>query len=128
MSITRGIVILGLLCAVTLAGCAADRGKRVVYPLNDACGASGRARSSGGAVAKPTQITDECVAAAVAENTFLEHTQGAEPEYSIWPMDHTQTDWRFMVMGMKHGVPGPGEHWMVTVKRETGETEVVDGE
>ena len=117
-----------LISFATLIGTSESIAKRVVRPLSNECISNGRLASNGQLPARPKPIADECAAAAVAEHAFLEHTKHLEPKYSIWPMDHTKSEWHFMIMGQKNGAPGPGEHWMITVSRTTGKTEIIDGE
>src|SRR5262245_1408342 len=59
-------------------------------------------------------ITMECVAAAIAEQAFLEDTQHKIKKYLVYPMDHDATHWYFMIeLGDKETPPAPGGHAMV---------------
>ena len=87
-------------------------------------------KACGGGSKTTVPITQECVAAAVAQVRFLEYTEHKVSQYSIYPMRHTSTHWYFMFQGWvdQPNRPLPGYHWMVTVDRETGGTELTPGE
>jgi hypothetical protein len=73
-------------------------------------------------------IVSECAAAAIAERAFLEATHNEEKKYLIFPMDHEAARWYFMiVIGDKQNPPPPGGHFMISVERSTGKTEVTPG-
>lgn len=81
------------------------------------------------AIEKSAPIKRECVAAAIAENAFLENTRHTIRKYWISPMQHTVTRWYFMILlGDEKSPPPPGGHYMVSVDRGTGKTEITPGE
>jgi hypothetical protein len=86
-------------------------------------------KACGGSVPASVPIIQECAAAAVAEAKFLEYTEHRIGQYSIYPMRHTPTHWYFMFQGWvdEPKRPLPGYHWMVTVDKKTGNTELTPG-
>jgi len=81
-----------------------------------------------GAVSFP--IATECAAAAVAETAFLEETRHRYTTYMITAIaaEHTPSTWTFLiVLGDKENPPPPGGHYLISVDRATGKTEVTPG-
>lgn len=117
---------IGFVWIVMVTSVDAQDRKREVYPLSAKCLSAGRELLESDGSRGAHSVTDECVAAAIAERAFLKHVHN-ESKYSVWPMDHTKSKWYFMFMGETHGPPAPGEQWMVKVSRSTGKTEIVDG-
>jgi hypothetical protein len=74
-------------------------------------------------------IARECVAAAIAERAFLEKADSRETKYVISPMEHTATQWHFLILlGDEKSPPAPGEHLSVAVDRTTGEAAITPGQ
>ena len=73
-------------------------------------------------------IKDECTAAAIAERAFLEETHREITQYLISPMQHTTTQWYFMIL-LSDGKspPADGGHYVIAVERATGNTEITPG-
>jgi hypothetical protein len=73
-------------------------------------------------------VTRECVAAAMAEEKFLDATRHLQKRYLILPMHHSPDDWRFMIeLGDETQPPRLGAHWMVAVDRRTGRVTLTPG-
>ena len=73
-----------------------------------------------------TQLKSERSAARIAKDAFLKKTEYKITEYSMHPCKHTSKEWCFSFQGEKHFL-GPGNHWLVTVDRSTGEIKVDEG-
>jgi hypothetical protein len=77
---------------------------------------------------KSLPVTRECAAASSAEEEFLRHTQRKIARYTIVSMEHSTTQWKFMIEGGDaSGPPADGAHWMIFVNRTTGAVEVIPG-
>lgn len=73
-------------------------------------------------------IASECIAAAIAEKTFLQETQHQIPQYVITAMPHTEKLWKFVIeRGDGVHPPPDGGQWMVFVNRSTGKVELIPG-
>jgi hypothetical protein len=73
-------------------------------------------------------ITRECVAAGIAESAFLKKASNGEAKYVISPLEHTATEWHFLILlGDEKSPPPPGGHFSVAVDRATGETVITPG-
>jgi hypothetical protein len=73
-------------------------------------------------------IRDECAAAAIAENAFLEETHHQITTYVISPITRNDSQWHFVIL-LSDGYtpPADGGHYFVRVDRETGRAEVDPG-
>jgi hypothetical protein len=73
-------------------------------------------------------ITDECVAAAIAENAFRQQTRHQVQHYVIISMPHTEELWKF-VFELDDGThpPPDGGQWFAYVNRSTGKVDLVPG-
>ena len=77
---------------------------------------------------KSGPVTEECQAAAIAEDAFLRETQQRIVKYWISPMRHTADRWKFVIFsGDRQAPAAPGGEFMVSVSRATGEVEVTAG-
>lgn len=74
----------------------------------------------------PTHVNSERSAAMLAEEAFLKTTKHEVTEYSVRPCRHTSTEWCFFFQGERQFL-GPGNHWLVTVDRATGNVKVDEG-
>jgi hypothetical protein len=73
-------------------------------------------------------ITEECVAAAIAEEAFLHYTQNKIDRYLIEAQQQPTALWKFVIEAGDETHPGPdGSHWFIHIDRSTGEIEIVDG-
>jgi hypothetical protein len=94
-----------------------------VYALSEKCLASGRhqieLRQAHGSAA----VSDQCLAAAIAERAFQDYYHHKVQRYLIFQMPG-EPRWHFQI---EFDPPGPGAHCMVVVNPETGETRVVAG-
>jgi hypothetical protein len=77
-------------------------------------------------------ITEECVAAALAENAFLVVTKHKVTPYTIHPVRRTPKDkdwWLFIILeGDDAHPPPPGGHFFATVYRASGKVDLTPGE
>ena len=73
-------------------------------------------------------IANECVAAAVAENAFLQETKHQILQYVIVSMPHTKRLWKFVIeRGDGIHPPPDGGQWMASVNRSTGKVDLTPG-
>jgi hypothetical protein len=79
--------------------------------------------------AQTLPITQECVAAALAEKAFLDETHHQNSRYVISPMQHTQAEWHFIILlGDEKHPPPPGGAYMAFIDRRTGKVELIPEE
>ena len=73
-------------------------------------------------------ITRECVAAAIAEEAFLETTHRQIALYRIYSVSPSPSRWRLIVEeGDENHPPPEGAHWFIFVDRSTERIEVQAG-
>lgn len=73
-------------------------------------------------------ITDECVAAAIAENAVRQQTPHQVQHYVIVSMPHTEELWKFVFEPGDGTHPPPdGGQWFAYVNRSTGKVDLVPG-
>jgi hypothetical protein len=77
---------------------------------------------------RATPITSACVAAAIAEDAFLNATQHKIDRYMIFVLGSSGQRWKLVIEQGDETHPGPdGSHWFVYVDRLSGAIEVVAG-
>jgi hypothetical protein len=120
--------LVGTLVSTLLAASVADAGKIPVVPLSQQCLTNGRKELAHVDAGRSLPIADECVAAAIAERTFLKWTEGKVAIYEVF-RDPFEPPYVFVIeMGNKDHPPGPGAHAMVSVDPATGRTELTPGQ
>jgi len=73
-------------------------------------------------------IEDECVAAAIAENAFLEETRHQITTYVISAIEREDPQWHFVILlSDGHTPPADGGEYFVRVDRGTGTTQIDPG-
>jgi hypothetical protein len=76
------------------------------------------------ALAEP--VTSELSASEIAVAAFLKDTKGEITDYDLRPGKHTGSEWCFFIDG-KGKFLRPGNHWIVTVNRNTGGAHITYG-
>lgn len=71
-------------------------------------------------------VMKECIAAAIAERAFLQHMQHPVQTYMITRMEHSATDWWFVILLGDEKKPAADDaHYMVSVARASARTNVI---
>jgi hypothetical protein len=76
-------------------------------------------------VSRSPPIDAECVAAAIAEESFLQQTHHQIGQYLIVSSEHTKARWKFVIEETNGTLPPPdGHHWFVSITKSTGVAEL----
>jgi len=104
---------LSVLCAVSSAGNQFGVGRKVT-PCRDA--------------PRTVPITRSCVAAAIAEEAYLEARHHQVKLYVLYLHGKSSPEWQFLIeQGDKTHPAPPDSHWFVNVDRATGKAQAVPG-
>jgi len=78
--------------------------------------------------ARTTPVTRRCVAAAIAEEAYLNSRHNNIEHYTLFLHGSTEPTWKFLIeQGDEDHPPAPDSHWFVDVDRTTGRAIAVQG-
>ena len=77
---------------------------------------------------RTTPVTRSCVAAAIAEEAYLNSRHNNVEHYTLFLHGRTKPTWSFLIeQGDENHPPAPDSHWFVNVDRATGKAIAVRG-
>jgi hypothetical protein len=107
------ILSLSVLCTSSLAGNQFGVGRKVT-PCRHA--------------PRSVPITRSCVAAAIAEEAYLEARHHQVERYVLYLHGKSSPEWRFLIeQGDETHPASPDSHWFVRVDRATGKAQAIPG-